>query len=257
MKIAVLLKEVVDLVEELSVLSDGSDIDRSYLTYRSNEFDDFALGEALALKDEANANVDVFALDGTEVNRLLHMAAARGADRLVKIKLNWDLEKGLSTRLVAQAYVNAIRAGGYDLILTGVQGVDDLDGPISGYIASLLGIPNISVIVKIVPSDPGKVSVFKEFPAGVLAEYEVTLPAICGVQAARDPPPYIPVSKLRRAAKSATIEEIEVTVDEEPKVSPITAYTVPEAGERAEMIVGSLDEQVTKLVEILQLKGLL
>ncbi|MHA2090696.1 MAG: electron transfer flavoprotein subunit beta/FixA family protein [Candidatus Kariarchaeaceae archaeon] len=256
MKLAVLLKEVVDLVEELTVLDDGTDLDRDYLSFRSNEFDDYALVEALRLKQEGTS-VDVYAIDGTDTDQMLSVAAARGADRLVKVSIEGiNTEEGVSSRIVAQAFSKVAAGENYDMILTGVQGVDDLDGTISGHLAQAVGWPSLSVVVQVDVTSDQVVTVLKEFPGGILGEYEVELPAVLGIQASKEPPSYLPISKIRRAAQEATIEEKSVVVDALP-VSLVKHVAIPVSGDRAEMISGELDEQVSKVIDLLTTKGIL
>lgn len=256
MKIAVLMKEIVDLVEEISVLDDSSDLERDYLMFRSNEFDDAALEESLQLKKE-NHSVDVYALDGSESDALLHMALARGADTLHKVTFeNYNIANGIPSRVAAHAFYEAIKDKNYDLVLTGVQGIDDLDGPISGHLSQLMGAAHLSVIVQVDSDGDGKIKCMKEFPAGVVGEYSVKLPAVLGIQASRSPPSYIPVSKIRKMASEATINEISVGLAE-VNLSKIQSYSLPESGDRATMLEGEIEDQVSKLIEILASKGIL
>jgi electron transfer flavoprotein beta subunit len=251
MKIAVLMKEIVDLIEEINV-SDNS-LERDDFAFKVNEFDSYALEEAMQLKTDGDT-VDVFAIDGDEADQTLYMAAARGANGLFKILIDgYENDRELSTKEVAKAFSKALEGKGYDLILTGIQGVSDLDGLLSGLIGIELDIPSMNVVVK-VESAGSKVTVMKEFAGGVQGEYEVELPAVFGIQTSRAPPPYIPVSKVRKASKEATIEEVEVSIDSVVK-SEISKYSLPETGEGAQMIEGDLDEQVDKLFSLLKEKG--
>ena len=84
MKIAVLLKMVPDLVEELEVDASGKALDTEELKFKLNEFDDHALEEALLLTSEGD-EVVAFALDGDGVEKLLFTALAKGASRGVKL----------------------------------------------------------------------------------------------------------------------------------------------------------------------------
>ena len=149
----------------------------------------------------------------------------------------------------------ALEGGGYDLVFTGVQGVDDLDGSIAAHVGQIMGLPNLNVIIQVDRGD-GKVTCMKEFPGGVTGEYEVQLPAVIGIQASRSPPSYIPVSKVRRAAQEATINDKQVsTVD--TKLSKLNSVSLPSSGDKAEMISGEVDAQVAKVLEILKSKGVL
>ncbi len=85
MKILVLMKMVPDIVEELEVAGDGTSLDQEYLRFIVNERDDYALEQALLLKDRLEANVTVVAPEAPEVDDVLYTALAKGADRVVKV----------------------------------------------------------------------------------------------------------------------------------------------------------------------------
>ena len=85
MNIVVPLKLVPDLVEELEINDDGTDIDREFLSFRINEFDDHAIEEALGLVEEHGGNVTVVALERDETDKVLYTALAKGAQKAVKI----------------------------------------------------------------------------------------------------------------------------------------------------------------------------
>ncbi len=139
MKIAVLLRAVPDPVEELEL--DGADLDRDFLGYVLNEFDDHALEEGLLLKEETGGTLTVYAM-GTadEVEQMLHTAIAKGADSAVKLGEDLDV---VDAHAQAGVFVEALRDGGYDLILTGVQASDELDGQVALLVAGSLGLPHV------------------------------------------------------------------------------------------------------------------
>ncbi|MFQ5454005.1 MAG: hypothetical protein ACE5D6_07440 [Candidatus Zixiibacteriota bacterium] len=98
MKIAVLMKEIVDLIEEINI-SDNV-LERDDFAFKINEFDTYALEEAMQLKAEGDT-VDVFALDGDEADQSLFVASARGANGLFKIILDgYDNDRELSSKSV-------------------------------------------------------------------------------------------------------------------------------------------------------------
>src|SRR6266540_1413830 len=85
MRIVVPVKMVPDLVEELELNGDGTDIDREFLKFVVSEWDDQALEEALLVKEATGAEVVVVALDDPDVDQVLYTALAKGADRAVKL----------------------------------------------------------------------------------------------------------------------------------------------------------------------------
>lgn len=251
MNIIVPIKQVPDLVEELEINSAGTDLDREWLKMKLSEFDDHALEEALLMKDDGGANVTAITLDGDAVDKSLFAAAAKGADRLVKV----TGVSGTSTHEAAKAMANAISGMEYDIVMTGVQAVDDRDGQLAVLLAHYLGIAHVSVVTGVQASG-GSVTVLKEYGAGMVAEFEASTPVVLGIQAARETPRYVPVAKVRRASKDANIEEVaagDLGVDAGSTVSKMYK---PDTGAGAEMLDGSAEDQAGKIVELLNQKGI-
>lgn len=254
MNILALFKLVPDLVEELEIDDSGTALDMAWLRLIINEFDDHAIEEAILLKERREATVTVIAPDTEGADDVLFTAAAKGADRL--IKLVGDFEDGVNNHALARAVAQAIKDFQTDLILTGVQAHNDLDGSMGPLLAEYLNIPYIGYVSSVELSD-GNAIVKKEYPGGLIGEMEVKLPAVLGIQAAEEPPRYVAVSKVRMAMKSATIEEQEVA-ELDPSGGPeISRMFQPEVGERATMITGDEEEIASQLVEIFKEIGVL
>ena len=130
MKILVLLKMVPDVVEELEVAADGKSLDLDFLRLIVNESDDHALEEALILKERHG---------GPDIDDVLFTALAKGADRAVKIE---GADENLSTRRAAAVLAETLPGIGdlmpVDLVLTGCQAIDDLDGFVAPLLAQAL-----------------------------------------------------------------------------------------------------------------------
>jgi electron transfer flavoprotein beta subunit len=141
-------------------------------------------------------------------------------------------------------------------VLTGVQAHDDLDGSVGPLLAEHLGMPYVGYIAGVTVSD-GKSTARKEYPGGLIAEMEVTLPAVLGIQAAEEPPRYVPISKIRQAMKTVTIEEAEA-IELDPSGGPTVGRMFqPEVGERATMIEGDEEKIAARLIEIFKEAGVL
>jgi electron transfer flavoprotein beta subunit len=253
MHIVVPVKFVPDLVEELEIDESGTALDTTWLRLMLSEFDDHAIEQAILLKEAGGGQVTVVAPDVEDADAVLFTAAAKGTDR--QIKLTGDFEEA-NNHALARAFASAMKELQPDLILTGVQAHNDLDGPVGPLLAEHLEIPYVGYVAGVTVTD-GKCTVRKEYPGGLIAEMEVTLPAVLGVQAAEQPPRYIAVSKTTQAMKIARIEE-----QAAPELDPSGGATVsrmfqPEVGERATMIEGDEDEVAAKLIEILKETGVL
>lgn len=253
MNIIVPIKQVPDLVEELEINEEGTDLNRDAVKYKINEFDDHALEEALQLKAETGGIVTVLALDGDETDKMLYTAIAKGSDKGVKV--TGDFAGGVATHLAAKAMANVIGTMSYDLILTGVQAVDDRDGQMGVLLANYLGVPHVSVVTG-VKVDGGKAVVHKEYSGGVMAELEVDLPAVLGIQAARETPRYVAVSRVRQVTKEAKLEEVEAGDVAINVGSKVRRMMKPEKGSHAEMIEGSPEEIADKIMALMKEKGL-
>ncbi|HJN73894.1 MAG TPA: electron transfer flavoprotein subunit beta/FixA family protein [Myxococcota bacterium] len=248
MNIVVAMKQVPDLVEDLVVDENGTTLDPDEVEYRLNEFDDHALEEGLLLKERVGGALTVVALDGDGVDKVLFTALAKGADRAVKIE--GDPEEIEGNFALAAVFAQVVAELPCDLLLTGVQGCDDRDGHLGPLLAAMLKLPCASVVTEVDVSG-GVVRFLKEYSGGVVGRFEADLPAVLGVQAARQSPRYVPVSKVRQVQKSATIETTEPD-DEATGLSTVTWMAPPETGEGATMLDG-----VEELIELLESKGVL
>jgi electron transfer flavoprotein beta subunit len=251
MNIIVPIKQVPDLVEELEINSSGTDLDREWLKMKLSEFDDHALEEALLIKDDQGANITAIALASDDIDKALFAAAAKGVDKLIKV----TGVTGSSTHEAAKAIASAIQDMDYDIVMTGVQAVDDRDGQLAVLLAHYLKVPHVSVVTGVEVSG-SNIVVHKEYSGGMVAEFEGSTPIVLGIQAAKETPRYVPVAKVRRAMRSSTIEEVsagEIGVDAGSTVSKMYK---PQSGEGAEMIEGSAEDQASKIMEILTQKGI-
>ena len=165
------------------------------------------------------------------------------------IKLVGDFDEGVNNHALARVTASTLKEIQPDLILTGVQAHDDLDGSVGPLLAEFLGMPYVGYVSGVTVSD-GKAIVRKEYPGGLIADMKVKLPAVLGIQAAEEPPRYVAVSKVRQAMKGASIEEKDIAELDPSGAVEVERMYQPEVGERATMIGGDEEEVAEKLVEI-------
>jgi electron transfer flavoprotein beta subunit len=213
-----------------------------------NEPDDHAVEQAILLKESEGGEVTIIALGIEDMDGVLFTAAAKGSDQL--IKLVGEFEDPINNHALARAFASVLSELNPDLILTGVQAHDDLDGVIGPLVAEYLGMPYIGYVSGIDVSG-NTLNVRKEYPGGLIGEMEVTTPVVLGIQSAEQPPRYVAVSKVRQAMKTATIDE-RSTPELDLSGGPTVARMFqPEVGKRAEMLEGDVDQIAAKLVELL------
>lgn len=254
MKIVVAIQLVPDLVEELVVDLDGSHLDPSTVRWVINEYDDYAIEEAILLKERNGGQVCVIAPDIEGADDALYSAAAKGADELVK--LNGDFEAETNNHALARLFVPLIERLQPGLVLTGVQAHQRCDGALGPLLAAMLDIPYIGYVSKVILAD-GKVVVNKEYSGGMIAEMESPLPAVLGIQAPDTPPRYVPISKIRQVMKTSKIREEEAGDFNLSGGLSIQEMYIPDAARRAILFEGDVEEVAARLVRVLKDEGVL
>jgi electron transfer flavoprotein beta subunit len=255
MKVAVILRQVPDVVEELVIAEDGRTLSEVDVRYVTNELDDCALEQALILKGRRGARVTAFGVGGSEARDALATSAAKGADEAVFVPLGFQ-DRGDSHRLAAHLLA-PLKEGGYGLVLTGVQAPDEVDGALGGVLASLLGAPYVGgVAAADVDAGWTKAVVRKEYPGGRVGVMELTTPAVLGIQASEQPPRYVPVSKVMQARKALQAREVRAPVPD-VRGAWVTKLLKPEVGARAKMLEGDEGQVATALAALLKERGLL
>lgn len=197
MKILAVLRMVPDPATELQVDAETMSIDREWLDFQLNDFDDHALEEAILLKEAAGGQV-IAACIGEGSTRTLQMAGAKGADELIALEA--PEEGPISSRDMAHAVADLARSRSVDLVLTGVQTSEDIFGQLTPYLAGLLQWPHLSGTSHI-ESDSEGLAVTQERGGGIAATWGVALPAVLGIQTATRTPRYVSGSKLREATR--------------------------------------------------------
>ena len=253
MDLVVLLKLVPDLAEELEIAADGRDLVRDWLSYLTSEWDEYALEEALQLKGASGATVTCLALDTGSVDELLATCLARGADRVVKVGA---FERAPDSHTAARAFAVALKEIPADLILTGVQAIDDLDGQVAPLLAAALGLPHVSVVTHIALAGDGRTAtVNQEYAGGLVAEFEVDLPAVLGVQTSREAPRYAPVSRVRQLMKTTEYGTAAVSVEADGGLV-VEAMSIPEVTGGAEMIDGTVEQIAERVATLIRERGI-
>lgn len=254
MNIVVLIKLVPDLIEEIEIDESGKALDTTFMRMIINEPDEHALEQAILLKESGGGEVTVLGPNIEDMDGILFTAAAKGSDR--QIKLVGDFEVDGNNHALARAFASAIKELQPDLVLTGVQAHNDLDGALGPLVAEYLGMPYTGYVAGVSATE-GMLTVRKEYPGGLIGEMEITTPAVLGIQSAEQPPRYVAISKVRQTMKTATIDEQSIS-ELDPSGGPsLSQLFQPQVGERAEMIEGDVDEVAGKLIAIFKDLGVI
>lgn len=262
MEILVCVKRVPDTAEnEFELNSEGNDLDRDDLVYSVNEWDNYAVEEAIQIVDKVGGNVTVITVgagEDDESEEVLRREMAMGANN--GIFLNDDSFTGSDGKGIANILKAEIEKGSYDLILTGAQ-ADEGAGQVGGMLAAMLDMPYASLVNKIdIQGD--KLLVGREIEGGNQEMNELQLPCVLSIQTGINEPRYVGIRGIRKVAgveipeKGAADLGIDAaTVGESGAVTKRVDYFVPEMGDGAEMLEGSTDEIIAQLIERLKAKG--
>lgn len=225
-------------------------------------FDEWALEEALLLKEVAGASVTAVGIDEPGIDEALYRATALGAGRTVKLTGASIPGPGtggwLDSHRRAAILASWLSTEPYDLILSGVQAPDDLDGQLPGLLAARLGHPWASVVVEVTAGE-GSVVVTQEFAGGGLSRLELPLPAVLGIQVSLRDPRYVSEMRIRLAGMGGGVEHVPVAPGAAPQGCGLTIRRTfpPPAGKRAELLTGGPEETADAILGLLRSRGLL
>jgi len=260
MNIIVCVKRVPETTEaDIVIEKSGRDIDKSGLVFDLNEWDRYAVEEAILLKEKQGGNVTVLTVGEEKSYESLQKCLAMGADDA--IRLTDPAFNGSDGYATAKVLAEAIRKMDYDLILTGTQAEDDGYGQVGVVMAGLLGIPHAALVNHIEVQDK-KVKVHRELEGGLEEVFEILLPAVLTIQTGINEPRYVSLLGIRKAAK----KEIKVlgALDLNLKAEEVglsgsdirlEKIFLPSAGEGAEILEGKPEEIAHKVFDILKDKG--
>lgn len=259
MNILVLLRMVPDVVEEPEIAPDKMTLETESVRLILNESDNYALEQALLLKESQGATVTVLAVDSPQIEETLFTALAKGADKAIKIA---HPGKSLTTRLMAAIFARVIATepelSSPDLILTGSRTITDLDAPLAPLLARDLRLPHLGIVSRVSLDFSGRsVTALREYPDGIRGEFEVPLPAVLGIQVAERPPRYVPVALIRAIMKALWVECIPCPILERTRVPfQLLELRKPPVSARAEMLTGSHEVVAHKVRDVLVARGL-
>ena len=260
MEILACIRRVPDTSEnEIQLDAATNDIQRDDLVYSVNEPDNYAVEEAIQIVERTGGKLTVVTVGGEDDEEVLRREMAMGANGGVLISdeaFNGSDGKGIAT--VLKAFV---QKGHYDLILTGVQ-AEDGGAQVGGMLAALLDYPFASLVTSIEVLDGGKLKISREIEGGTKELNEIDLPCVLSIQTGINEPRYVGMRGIRQVASVdiPTFGASELGVDasavgEAAAKVKRTDYFVPASGKGAEMLQGSREEIIEKLLELIKAKG--
>ena len=259
MEILVCARRVPDTSEnEIELNAEGNDIEREELVYSVNEADNYAVEEALQIRDRVGGNVTVVTVDGEDGEEILRRELAMGVNHAALV--SDDAFTGSDGRGIATILKAFVEKGHYDLILTGVQ-ADDGAAQVGGMLAAMLDYPFASLVNSITVEN-GKLKVSREIEGGNREMNEIDLPCVLSIQTGINEPRYVGMRGIRQVASVpiAALATSDLGVDRSAVGNAAARikrvdYFVPASGKGAEMLHGSREENADRILELVAAKG--
>ncbi|MBC9784972.1 electron transfer flavoprotein subunit beta/FixA family protein [Heliobacterium chlorum] len=246
MKIAVLIKQTFD-TEAKIVVKEGK-VDPSGVNVIINPYDEFAIEEALRIKEKVGGEVVVFSAGSDKVTESLRKALAMGADRAVRVELDGvAVDEGV----VAEALAKAVGEGNFDLVLTGWLAIDDRSAQVGVRVAEILNLSQINMVTQLELAD-GKLTGSREIEGG-MEVVEVPLPALITAQRGLNEPRYPSMKGIMQAKKKElkVVNASDLNISAQPKVEVKDVF-LPKAKEAGKIYKDDMADAVSALVKALR-----
>ena len=249
MKIAVLVKQVPGSESSLPIKDDQKWIDESVASYVMNPPDNYAIEEALLIKEELGEGEVVIVSKGPErIQKVIREGLAKGADRAIHLKEDTMATDPLN---IAKSFSTVLKEENFDLIFTGLQSDDTGMGQTGVLIGEILGISTATLVIE-TDIKENKIKVKRELESGWFQWVTLPLPASISIQSGLNNPRY-PSLKGIMGAKRKEIKVIpeneEINLKEFQKFDKIF---VPKTDKKTEFIDGDTDKSVTRIIKILK-----
>ncbi|SDH75758.1 electron transfer flavoprotein subunit beta/FixA family protein [Alteribacillus bidgolensis] len=251
MNIFVIMKRTFD-TEEKIVINDGV-IDEEGAEFIINPYDEYAIEEAIVLRDEHGGEVTVVTVGDEEAEKELRTALAMGADKAALIDVE-DIEEEVDHYSISKALTAYLKDQEYDIILGGNVAVDDGAGQVASRVAEGLGINQVTTITNL--EIDGQTAKIERDVEGDVEQIETTLPVLLTCQQGLNEPRYPSLPGIMKAKKKPldTIDLDDLDLEEEDveaKTKTLDRFLPPEK-QAGKVLEGEVDDQVNELVSLLK-----
>jgi electron transfer flavoprotein beta subunit len=200
MQILVCLKQVPEKDSRYKIDDSGKAIREEDLVFEINESDQYALEEALRLKEKFGGEVVILSLGGDRVLKAIKSGLAMGADRAIHI--NDPAFRGSDADVIAHAVARGIRGQQFDIIFTGVQSDDMAFGQTGTLLAHFLDWSHATIVMEVQVNLENKtVQVKRELESNLFERVEIPLPAVLAIQSGINQPRYATLKGIMQAKK--------------------------------------------------------
>ena len=247
MKIAVLVKQVVGSESALEISQDQKWIDNSNATFVMNPPDNYAIEEAMLIKEKVGVGeVVIVSMGPQRVQKVIREGLSKGADRGIHIET--ESLKEIDPLYTSKVLAETLRDENFDLILSGLQSDDSGMGQTGVLLGELLNMSTATLAIE-TDIDQNKIRVKRELESGWFQWVELESPSSISIQSGINQPRY-PSLKGIMGAKKKEIKVIPAPQVE--KRQSISEIFVPKKSKETEFIETDIDSTVERIIEILK-----
>lgn len=250
MKILVCVKQVPDMESRFKVNAEGQWYDNSDLAWRMNEYDEYAIEQAVQLKEQVGeADVTVLTIGSDRVKEPIKKALAMGCDRGVHVVDDTSFAKDPFE--IASIIATFARDKGFDMIFTGMQSQDRGSAQVGVLVAEMLDLASISTVVEFAYEN-GQVTARRELEGGLKAIVKAGLPALVTCQLGLNKPRYPTLPNIMKAKKKELLSVEVATLLQVDAVQETTRMYFPEKKGGGIVLEGEVGNIVNEVVNILK-----
>jgi electron transfer flavoprotein beta subunit len=252
--IFVFVKRVPDTESKIRINHETKSIDEEGLSFILSPYDEFAMEEALRIREAKGGKVTVLSVGSEEAMVVLKKCLAMGADEAILIKEDTpELYDGLR---IAKIIAQAMRAKfpDYSLLLFGKQSVGADNAQVPVMVAALLGLPQVNVVTKL--EIEGNLAVAHREIEGAYEKVSAPLPAVISAQKGLNEPRYETLKGIMMAKRKEipvlTLQDLGLSGSEIVSQLELVKLESPPPRQAGKVIEEEPDAAAKRLVEFLR-----
>jgi electron transfer flavoprotein beta subunit len=236
---------------KFKVNGEGTWYDGADLAWRMNEYDEYAVEQAVQLKEKTGADLTVLCIGPDRVKETMKKALAMGCDRGVHVSDEASFKKDPYS--IAAIIAEFVKPKNFDLIFTGMQSQDRGSAQVGVLVAEMLGLPSITTIVGF-SFENGMIAVKRELEGGVKAKVTAPVPALVTCQLGLNTPRYPTLPNIMKAKKKELLSIPVADLLKAQALQETTSLYFPEKKGGGLILEGDVADLADKLIKILKEK---
>jgi electron transfer flavoprotein beta subunit len=240
---------------DLEINPQKTDVRKDMLAYVINEWDNYAIEEAIQIKEKLGGTVTAVTIGNEDDEEVLRRCLAMGADKAFRLDPG---DRVMDPFVVSKVLAQFIKGQPHDLVFTGVQRDDLNEGAVGTMLAELLGLPHAEVVRKVEVAG-SEATIRVELEGGTDEVSKIPVPALLSIQTGINEPRYVSIMGIRKAAKKelnvAGVDTLGLAAaDLQPRILVEEIFLPPET-EGAQFIEGDPGSIADEILKILKEKG--